>query len=231
MIRVCPLGRKTIKNEFLSTCSIKVRFSSKTQSKKDFNFIVYEVDKQIALFDGITEIATDVFLYSSESQYYFFKIDSVKNIKIFISSEDVNSDFFVIASVVNNDKFVKRNDDQKIYPKFIKPQDRTNKNKNGLFYTDIGRTGTAVISVTSQYLKSLQCYESQCYLLVTVTPDPPQNSESNDNIGQITGYQIEVSQTQTVLEFGDTKTGFVTINNYDSYIISPEDGLVSIRNL
>ena len=229
MIRVCPLGRKTIKSEFLSTCTIKVRFSSKTSSKKDFHFIVQEVDKQIALFDGITEIATDVFMYSTQSQYYFFKIESIKNIKIFITTQDVNSDFFVVASVVNNDKFVKRNDDQKIYPKFIKLQER--KNKNGLFYTDIGRTGTAVISVTSQYLKSLQCYQNQCYLLITVTPDPPQNSESNENIGQRTGYQIEVSQTQTVLELGDTKTGFVTMNNYDSYIISPEDGLISLRNI
>lgn len=54
--------------------------------------------------------------------------------------------------------------------------DRKNqKYNNELFFTDLGRTGTALISVPSQYLKALKCYENQCYLLITVTPDSSAN--------------------------------------------------------
>jgi hypothetical protein len=87
-----------------------------------------------------------------------------------------------------------------------------------------------VVSIGDRHLKSLNCYAEQCYLLISVTPDPS-NLESEDNRGRRTEYEIEVTQTETVLELGDTKTGFVTGNNFDSYIITPEDGLISLRNL
>jgi len=77
------------------------------------------MDKEVALFDGITEIVTDVYLYGKVSQYFYFKISAIKTIKIFISSDDVASDFLVVASVVQSDSFIKRSDDQALYPGFI----------------------------------------------------------------------------------------------------------------
>ena len=57
-------------------------------------------------------MVNDVYVYGRESQYFYFKITSIKAIKIFISSDDVAADFFLIAKVVDSDQFIKRTDDQ-----------------------------------------------------------------------------------------------------------------------
>jgi hypothetical protein len=79
-----------------------VRFSSETPSNKTFSFVLEEVDSETSLFDGIAEPVNEVYLYSKTPKYFYYKINAIKAIKVFISSDDAAADFFLVAKVVSS---------------------------------------------------------------------------------------------------------------------------------
>ena len=46
-----------------------------------------------------------------------------------------------------------------------------------------------------------------------------------------TSFSVEAVQTETTLQLGETKNGFVSKDNFETYVVTPKNALVSVRNM
>jgi hypothetical protein len=70
-------------------------------------------------------------------------------------------------------------------------------------------------------------------LLISVFSDatPEQKKQNANSYTLSSDFEIEVIQTETTLELGETKNGYIVYKNYENYVVSPANALVSIRNM
>lgn len=139
MISLCPIARKTDDIQFAESCMVTLNFFSTSNTSKHFYFSLDESDQPTVLFDGIEKMLSNIRVDNWEQRKVYYKVTDPKAIKLFASTEHVTTDFYIAATLVTENDYIRGS----VYPTYR--QERTDGSEN-LRYTVLGSTGTSVLT-------------------------------------------------------------------------------------
>jgi hypothetical protein len=96
---------------FIKTCEIAIEFTSQSTKTNFFNFIMEEDDAEISLFDGIVEKIVDLSQYAGSGKTFYYHFFSKNAVKLFFTTQTLKSNYFLAATIVSKDIFIKRYDE------------------------------------------------------------------------------------------------------------------------
>lgn len=226
----CPVSQKA-SGTFSESCLVGLNFISTSDTAKSFYFSLDESDQEQILFDGVAKRLPDLEVPNDQRYLYYKVSDDSRPIKVFTTTSTLVTDFYVAAKLVPKDSFVNRKGSPEVYP-FMAGIQATAQADN-LYHTLLGSVGTSVFTIPASAITNIKADQDYCYLLISVFTAP--NKQQRDAIAQTnivtSEITIEIVQTETILNLGSTINGFVTVGNYETYIVSPENALVSLRTV
>jgi hypothetical protein len=219
LVTYCKLTKVNGSN-VLESCPITVTFAA--NSSVNLEVIVEEQGKDVGLFDGIVERVSSYELSHQAGKYFYYEIMDWSALKIFFTSLAGNS-YYIALHFVEQTAFLKNSSG--IYLPFRETDYNFNRTFETNFYdTVVYGAYTNVFTISAAVIDR---FCDQCLLALSVYP---WYSDSH----RLSSFEIEVSQTETVLFLGSAKIGYLEadeIYNYQLEESAESDALLSIKDL